>query len=48
MIYVFKTKNGVIYSVNSPDADRARCAAKKVAGANWDPSAKIVKITNAI
>ena len=36
--------NGAMITVNAPDMDRARCAAKRVAGANWTPKARLVKV----
>lgn len=50
MTYTFKTADGKLHTVTAPDADRARCAAKKIAisiGSNWS-KAKLVKIGNAI
>lgn len=50
MSYTFKTKTGKLYTVTSKDADRARCAAKKVAVAAGDvwPGAKLVSMTNSL
>ena len=36
--------NGTLYKVNAPDMDRARCAAKRLAGSNWNPKARLVKM----
>ncbi len=36
--------NDKLYTVSARDMDRARCAAKKLAGADWTPKAKLVKI----
>lgn len=41
--YTFKA-NGQTYTVFAKDADRARCAAKREAGGNWTPKARLVKI----
>lgn len=46
--YHFTTKNGKAFSAKGKDADRARVVAKKAAGAAWEPSAKLTRITNAI
>lgn len=50
MSYTFKTKAGHLYTVNSKDGDRARCAAKRAALAAGDvwPGAKLVKVTNSL
>lgn len=36
--------NGKLFTVAAPDMDRARCAAKRAAGADWTPKAKLVKV----
>lgn len=46
--YTFTTNAGYSISVKAPDHDRARCAAKKAAGNNWHPSARITAITNVL
>ena len=46
--FTFTTKQGYTITVTAPDADRARCYAKKAAGANWHPSARLVAMTNAL
>ena len=45
--YTFNA-NGKLFSVVAKDADRARCAAKKLAGLDWTPKARLVKFGNAI
>lgn len=37
--------NGKLFTVTAKDHDRARCAAKKIAGPDWSPKARLVKIT---
>lgn len=44
--YTFNA-NGKLFSVTSKDMDRARVAAKKLAGPAWTPKARLVKFTNA-
>ena len=44
MKFVFDS-NGKTFTVTAKDMDRARCAAKKMAGADWSPKARLVKIT---
>ncbi len=46
--YEFKTKDGKTFYAIGKDADRARCAAKKAAGDEWSPSAKLMRIVNKI
>ena len=36
--------NGKLFTVQSPDMDRARCAAKRLAGSDWNPKARLVKM----
>lgn len=36
--------NGKLFTVTSRDKDRARCAAKRLAGTEWSPKARLVKI----
>lgn len=36
--------NGKLYTVQSIDVDRARCAAKRLAGSDWNPKARLVKV----
>lgn len=36
--------NGKLFTVQSPDMDRARCAAKRLAGAEWSSKARLVKV----
>lgn len=36
--------NGKLFTVISRDMDRARCAAKKLAGPDWTPKARLVKV----
>ena len=35
---------GKLYTVTAKDANRARCAAKRLAGTDWTPKAKLVGI----
>lgn len=37
--------NGKRYTVKAPDSDRARIVAKRLAGPDWSPKAKLVGIT---
>lgn len=37
--------NGKLFTVTSRDIDRARCAAKRLAGSDWTPKAKLVRVT---
>lgn len=37
--------NGKLFTVAAKDIDRGRCAAKKIAGPDWSPKARLVKIT---
>lgn len=37
--------NGKLFTVTAKDMDRARCAAKRLAGFDWNPRARLVKIT---
>lgn len=36
--------NGKLFTVTAADIDRARCAAKRKAGADWTPKARLVNI----
>lgn len=36
--------NGKLFTVAARDIDRARCAAKRLAGADWNPKARLVKV----
>jgi len=36
--------NGKLFTVTARDMDRARCAAKRLAGSEWNPKARLVKI----
>ncbi len=44
--YTFNA-NGKLFTVFARDMDRARCAAKKAAGVEWTPKARLVKFSNA-
>lgn len=44
--YTFNA-NGKLYTVFARDMDRARCAAKKLAGNQWTLKAQLVKFSNA-
>ena len=46
--YEFMTKDGKVFVATGKDADRARIAAKREAGDQWSPSAKLVRILNTI
>lgn len=37
--------NGKLFTVSAKDADRARSAAKRLAGSEWTPKAQLVKIS---
>lgn len=37
--------NGKLITVRSRDMDRARCAAKRLAGADWTSKARCVKVS---
>lgn len=41
--YTFNS-NGNLFTVFAKDVDRARCAAKRLAGDKWSPKARLVKI----
>ena len=36
--------DGKLFTVTARDMDRARCAAKKLAGSDWKPRARLVKM----
>lgn len=46
--FTFKGKNGKLFFGKGKDTDRARSAAKKAAGSLWDPSARLIKVSNVI
>lgn len=37
--------NGTLYTVCAVNIDRARVAAKRLAGSNWNPKARLVKVS---
>lgn len=43
MSFTFNS-NGKLFTVTAKDMDRARSKAKKVAGGDWSPKARLVKI----
>lgn len=45
--YTFNS-NGKLFTVTARDADRARVAAKAVAGPDWNYGARLVRFSNAI
>ncbi len=36
--------NGKLFTVSAYDVDRARCTAKRLAGYNWTPKPRLVKV----
>lgn len=48
MKFYFKGYSGKVFVGCGKDADRARVDAKKSAGSDWEPSAKLFKVGNAI